>query len=50
MKQCFVDFAYVLPLSENIQNFWSQGGATFFDTNFNGFVYTDPLPDPAFSK
>lgn len=47
----YVDFAYVLPLSENTKlSFGAKGGATFFDTNFNGFVYTDPLPDPAFQN
>lgn len=47
----YVDFAYVLPLSENTKlSFGAKGGATFFDTNFNGFQYTDPLPDPAFQN
>jgi len=47
----YVDFAYVLPLSEETKlSFGAKGGATFFDTNFNGFVYTDPLPDPAFQN
>lgn len=47
----YVDFAYVLPLSEKTKlSFGAKGGATFFDTNFNGFVYTDPLPDPAFQN
>ncbi len=47
----YVDYAYVLPLSEKTKlSFGAKGGATFFDTNFNGFVYTDPLPDPAFQN
>ena len=47
----YADFAYVLPVSEN--NKLSIGlkvGATFFSTNFNGFVFSDPLPDPTFAN
>jgi type IX secretion system PorP/SprF family membrane protein len=47
----FVDFAYVLPLSEETKiSFGAKAGATFFDTNFNGFEYTDPELDPAFAN
>jgi|694.fasta_scaffold06947_13 type IX secretion system PorP/SprF family membrane protein len=47
----FVDFAYVLQLSaETRLSFGVKGGVTLFDTNFNGFQYTDPLPDPAFQN
>jgi len=31
-------------------SFGAKAGATFFDTNFNGFVYSDPLPDPTFQN
>lgn len=47
----FVDFAYVLPVSEKTKlSFGAKAGATFFDTNFNGFEYTDPELDPAFAN
>nr|WP_321226665.1 type IX secretion system membrane protein PorP/SprF [uncultured Psychroserpens sp.] len=47
----FVDFAYAIPLSENTKlSFGVKAGATFFSTNFNGFVYSDDLPDPAFAN
>lgn len=46
----FADFAYVLPVSEkNKLSFGLKAGATFFSTNFNGFVYSDALPDQAFA-
>lgn len=45
----YVDFAYVLPVSERTKlSFGIKGGATFFDANFNGFQFTDSNPDPAF--
>lgn len=47
----FVDFAYVIPISEKTKiSFGVKGGVSLFDTNFNGFQYTDPLPDPAFQN
>jgi type IX secretion system PorP/SprF family membrane protein len=47
----YVDFAYVLELSEETRlSFGLKGGVTLFDTNFSGFQYTDPLPDPAFQN
>jgi type IX secretion system PorP/SprF family membrane protein len=47
----YVDFAYVLNLNEsNKLSFGIKGGATFFSTNFNGFIYSDELPDPAFAE
>ncbi|MBC2844754.1 PorP/SprF family type IX secretion system membrane protein [Winogradskyella flava] len=47
----FVDIAYVLPVGEMSKlSFGIKAGATFFSTDFNGFVYSDPLPDPAFAE
>ena len=47
----YVDFAYVLPISEELKlSFGAKAGATFFDTNFNGFIYSDPIPDPTFQN
>jgi type IX secretion system PorP/SprF family membrane protein len=47
----FADFAYVIPISESTKlSFGVKGGVTLFNTNFNGFVLTDPLPDPAFQN
>lgn len=47
----YADFAYVLPMGEkNKLSLGIKAGATFFSTNFNGFVYSDDLPDPAFAN
>jgi type IX secretion system PorP/SprF family membrane protein len=47
----FADFAYVIPLNENNKlSFGVKAGASFFSTNFDGFVYSDELPDPAFAN
>ena len=47
----YVDFAYVIPVSEkNKLSFGVKGGVTLFDTNFNGFKYTDAQADPAFAN
>lgn len=47
----FADFAYVLPLNEKHKlSLGLKAGATFFSTNFNGFVYSDVLPDQAFAN
>lgn len=47
----FADIAYVLSLSESTRlSFGVKAGVTLFSTNFNGFQYTDPLPDPAFQN
>lgn len=47
----YADFAYVLPISVNNKlSFGLKAGATFFSTNFNGFIYSDPLPDQAFAN
>lgn len=47
----FADFAYVLPVgAETKLSFGLKAGVTLFDTNFNGFVLTDPIPDPAFQN
>lgn len=47
----YVDFAYVIPTGDNSKlSFGVKAGATFFSTDFNGFVYSDPLPDPAFAE
>jgi type IX secretion system PorP/SprF family membrane protein len=47
----FIDYAYVLNLSETAKlSFGVKAGLSFFSTNFNGFVYSDPLPDPTFAE
>lgn len=47
----YADIAYVLPMGETSKlSFGVKAGATFFSTNFDGFVYSDPLPDPAFAE
>ncbi|EDP72005.1 hypothetical protein FBALC1_12927 [Flavobacteriales bacterium ALC-1] len=47
----YVDFAYVIPTGDASKlSFGVKAGATFFSTDFNGFVYSDPLPDPAFAE
>lgn len=47
----YADFAYVIPVSENNKlSFGLKAGTTFFSTNFNGFIYSDPIPDQAFSN
>jgi len=47
----FADFAYAIPVSKNTKlSFGVKAGATFFSTNFNGFVYSNDLPDPAFAN
>lgn len=47
----FVDLAYVIQVSNNTKlSFGIKAGFSFFSTNFNGFVYSDPLPDPAFAE
>lgn len=47
----FIDVAYVLPIGQNSRlSFGIKAGASFFSTDFNGFVYSDPLPDPAFAE
>ncbi|WCO00787.1 PorP/SprF family type IX secretion system membrane protein [Psychroserpens ponticola] len=47
----FIDYAYVLSLSETSKlSLGIKAGLSFFSTNFNGFVYSDPLPDPAFAE
>lgn len=47
----YADFAYVLKVNEkNKISFGLKAGATFFSTNFDGFIYSDDLPDPAFAN
>jgi type IX secretion system PorP/SprF family membrane protein len=47
----FADFAYVLPISERTKlSLGIKAGASFFITNFDGFVFSDPLPDPTFAN
>ncbi|MGB5363845.1 MAG: PorP/SprF family type IX secretion system membrane protein, partial [Aureibaculum sp.] len=47
----FADIAVVIPVGENTNlSFGIKAGATFYSTNFDGFVYSDPLPDPAFAE
>ncbi len=49
--KAFADIAYVIPVSESHGlSFGIKAGASFFSTNFNGFVYSDQLPDPAFAS
>lgn len=49
--KAFADIAYVLPVGETHRlSLGIKAGAAFFSTNFNGFVYSDPLPDPAFAS
>ncbi len=47
----FIDIAYVFPVSESAKlSLGIKAGLSFFSTDFNGFVYSDPLPDPAFAE
>jgi type IX secretion system PorP/SprF family membrane protein len=47
----FFDLTYVFPLSSNSKlSLGVKAGLSFFSTDFNGFVYSDPLPDPAFAE
>lgn len=48
----FADIAYVLPVGTNTNlSFGVKAGATIFNTNFDGFVYSDPInEDPAFAE
>lgn len=47
----YADFAYILRLGNATKlSLGVKAGATFFNTNFNGFVYSDALPDPAFAN
>ncbi|MBR9846774.1 MAG: type IX secretion system membrane protein PorP/SprF, partial [Algicola sp.] len=47
----FLDYAYILNLGEKSKlSFGVKAGLSFFSTNFNGFVYSDPLPDPVFAE
>ena len=47
----YADFAYVIPVSQkNKLSFGLKAGVTFFDANFNGFQYSNDLPDPAFEN
>jgi len=47
----YADIAYVLPVGKVSKlSFGIKAGATFFNTNFDGFVYSDPVPDPAFAE
>lgn len=47
----YADFAYILPVGTHTKlSLGVKAGATFFNTNFNGFVYSDELPDPAFAN
>lgn len=45
----YVDFAYLLRLGKNKLSLGLKGGLTFFETNFNGFQFTDNTFDPAFA-
>lgn len=47
----YLDVAYVIPVSENNKiSFGVKGGATFFNTDFGGFKYTDEQFDEAFAQ
>lgn len=47
----YADFAYILSLGSSTKlALGIKAGATFFNTNFNGFIYSDALPDPAFAN
>ena len=47
----FIDYAYILNLNETAKlSFGIKAGLSFFSTNFNGFIYSDPLPDPSFAE
>lgn len=47
----FIDFAYVLRFkNEHKLSLGVKAGASFFDTDFNGFQYTDVNPDLAFQN
>src|SRR5690606_33925145 len=47
----YVDFAYVLPVGQRSKlSLGVKAGATFFSTNFDGFIYSDDAPDPAFAE
>lgn len=50
-SSAYADIAYVLPVGQTSKlSFGVKAGATFYSTNFDGFVYSDPLPDPAFAE
>lgn len=47
----YADFAYVIPVNEkNKISFGLKGGITLFETNFDGFQYTDVQADLAFAN
>ncbi len=47
----YADFAYIVPVSDkNKLSFGLKGGITLFETNFNGFQFTDVQADFAFEN
>ncbi len=47
----YIDVAYVIPVNDKASvSFGIKAGASFFSTDFSGFIYSDPLPDPAFAE
>ncbi|TRZ42000.1 PorP/SprF family type IX secretion system membrane protein [Robertkochia solimangrovi] len=47
----YADAAYVISLNRwSRLSFGVKVGATFYNTDFDGFVYSDPLPDPAYAS
>lgn len=47
----YADFAYILKLGNSTKlSLGVKAGASFFNTNFNDFIYSDALPDPAFAN
>lgn len=47
----YLDYAYVLPIGKSMAlSLGIKAGITSFSTDFDGFVYSDPLPDPSFAS
>ena len=47
----YADFAYIVPLGNRDKiSFGIKAGVTNFSTDFNGFVYTDAIPDPLYAE
>lgn len=47
----YIDFAYVLSLGETSKlSLGLKAGATFFNTDFGGLVFTDDTPDASFAE
>lgn len=47
----YADFAYIVPVGPKQKiSFGLKAGLTHFATDFNGFVYTDAIPDPLYAE